>query len=82
MKVPASLDWWRDVPGGAEWLDSLPRIVDACAERWGLRVGQPFAGGNVSLVVAEPLAPVLLLGELLPVDQHPVRAIEHEDLLG
>ena len=52
MKVPASLDWWREVSGGREWLDSLPRIVAACAERWGLRVGQPFAGGNVSLVVA------------------------------
>jgi streptomycin 6-kinase len=52
MRVPASLDWWRDVPGGAEWLDTLPTIVDACAELWGLRVGRPFAGGNVSLVVA------------------------------
>jgi streptomycin 6-kinase len=52
MKVPASLDWWRGVAGGAEWLDSLPGVVEACAEVWGLRVGAPLAGGNVSLVLA------------------------------
>lgn len=52
MRVPPALDWWRDVPGGAEWLDSLPRIVDACAERWSLVVGHSYDGGNVSLVVA------------------------------
>ena len=52
MRVPSALDWWREVPGGAGWLDSLPRIVDACAERWSLIVGHPYAGGNVSLVVA------------------------------
>ncbi len=52
MRVPPALDWWRDVLGGAEWLDSLPRIVAACAERWSLVVGRPYDGGNVSLVVA------------------------------
>ncbi|MBM2823118.1 MAG: aminoglycoside/hydroxyurea antibiotic resistance kinase [Thermoleophilia bacterium] len=51
MRVPAGLDWWRDVSGGAEWLASLPSIVEACAELWTLRVGAPFTGGNVSLVV-------------------------------
>ena len=52
MRVPRALDWWREVPGGAEWLDSLRGIVDACAERWSLVVGLPYEGGNVSLVIA------------------------------
>lgn len=52
MRVPPALDWWREVPGGPEWLDSLPGIVDACAERWSLVVGPPYEGGNVSLVIA------------------------------
>ena len=52
MRVPRALDGWREVPGGAEWLDSLPGMVDACAERWSLVVGLPYDGGNVSLVLA------------------------------
>lgn len=51
MIIPESLRWWRSVPGGAEWLESLPAIVEACAERWSLRLGAPFEDGNVSLVV-------------------------------
>ena len=51
MKVPHGLDWWRRVPGGAAWLDSLPSAVEACADRWSLRVGAPFQDGHVSLVV-------------------------------
>lgn len=52
MKVPSALDWWRSEPGGAAWLDSIPLIVEECAERWALEVGAPFDGGNVSLVLA------------------------------
>ena len=51
MRIPPTLDWWRDVDGGAAWLESLPGIVAACAEAWSLRVGEPFEDGNVSLVV-------------------------------
>jgi len=58
LKVPPALGWWRDVPGGGEWLDSLPGIVAACAERWSLVIGLPFDGGNVSLVVAVERADV------------------------
>ncbi len=52
MKLPAALDWWRGVPGGAEWLDGLPGIVDERARAWGLDVLEPLSGGNVSLVLA------------------------------
>jgi len=52
VKIPVGLEWWRTVPGGAEWLEALPDIVVACAEQWSLRVDFPFADGHVSLVVA------------------------------
>jgi streptomycin 6-kinase len=63
VEIPASLGWWRAVPGGAEWLDRLPRLAAECAERWQLRLGRAFDGGNVSLVVAAERAdwlPVVL----------------------
>ena len=52
MRVPSALEWWRGVAGGGEWLDSLPGIVEACAEQWSLLVANPYGGGNVSFVVA------------------------------
>ena len=51
MELPGALSWWRDVPGGAEWLERLPRLAADCAEQWGLELGTPLAGGNVSFVV-------------------------------
>ena len=63
MRIPSGLDWWREVPGGAEWLASLPSLVEACADRWSLRVGAPFEEGHVSLVVqveCEDGAPAVL----------------------
>ncbi len=52
MKIPKSLEWWRSAPRGAEWLDRLPRLAAECAENWGVRLGRPFGGGNVALVLA------------------------------
>ena len=51
MDVPAGLSWWRARPGGAEWLDALPALAAACAERWDLRLGHPFEPATISLVV-------------------------------
>jgi streptomycin 6-kinase len=56
VKTPLALDRWHGVPGGADWLASLPSIVEVCAERWSLRVGPPLEGGNVSLVLSVELA--------------------------
>jgi streptomycin 6-kinase len=39
------------VPGGREWLERLPRLVEECADQWSLRVGRPFEPAHVSLVV-------------------------------
>jgi streptomycin 6-kinase len=52
VKVPAGLAWRRTVPGGAEWLASLPSIVERRAGQWGLRIGRVFEDGHVSFVVA------------------------------
>jgi streptomycin 6-kinase len=52
MEIPSTLGWWRSVPGGAEWLDRLPRLVEECAANWELRLGPVLGGGHVSLVHA------------------------------
>ena len=56
MSFTRGLEWWRDVPGGAAWLESLPSIVELCAERWSLTVGAALEGQNVSHVRAVELA--------------------------
>jgi streptomycin 6-kinase len=45
------LDRWREVPGGRDWLERLPGIVQACADAWGLRLGEPYDGGKVGLAL-------------------------------
>jgi streptomycin 6-kinase len=51
IAVPDALAWWAARPGGAEWLGRLPAIAAECADRWSLRLGDPFEGGHVSLTV-------------------------------
>jgi streptomycin 6-kinase len=50
LTIPPGLEWWRGEPGGAEWLDRLPRLVAECADLWSLRVCEPYPDGHVSLV--------------------------------
>lgn len=50
MKVPAGLEWWREEPGGAEWLARLPLLVEECAEQWSLRLGDPADNSHISYV--------------------------------
>jgi streptomycin 6-kinase len=56
VRIPAWLEWWRNVPGGADWLDRLPGIVSDCAARWSLEIGEPLAGGRIALVLFVTLA--------------------------
>ena len=51
MKIPSHLEWWREEPGGAEWLAALPTLAAELAEQWSLRLGEPFGSGNASLAV-------------------------------
>jgi len=42
--------WWRDEPGGAEWLERLPRLVRELTDLWELELGEPY-DALISLVV-------------------------------
>ncbi|MGK5499270.1 aminoglycoside phosphotransferase family protein [Streptomyces sp. URMC 125] len=51
--VPPGLPVVRTVsrlPGGEAWLDRLPGLVGELGERWGLVLGEPYAGGSCSWV--------------------------------
>lgn len=48
--------WLRDDPAGAGWLESLPRLVEACAKRWSLRVGEAYPDSYVALVLPAEMA--------------------------
>jgi len=56
IEVPERLGWWRDRTGGAAWLASLPQLAEECAERWSLRLGEPFGQGHVSLTAPATLS--------------------------
>jgi streptomycin 6-kinase len=55
VRLPEGLEWWREEPGGEEWLELLPRIVDACVDRWSLTLEPPFEPAHISLVVPATL---------------------------
>jgi hypothetical protein len=46
--IPGKLLWWREEPGGAEWLERLPRLIEECAAQWSLELEPPFERGNVA----------------------------------
>jgi streptomycin 6-kinase len=73
--VPEGLLWLRGSSAGREWLDRLPRLVGACAERWGVRVGEPFPYAFASLALPGTLADGTAV--VLKV-QFPDRESEHE----
>lgn len=45
------LEVWRGDPLGDPWIDELPSIVDACAERWSLTLGEPWTNSVASLTM-------------------------------
>ena len=51
LGTPPSLGHWRSAPGGRAWLSGLPAIVQACAESWDLRIGEPYNGGKVGFAI-------------------------------
>lgn len=53
--IPKSLQWMRRTEAGRSWLAGLPALVEDCAKRWGLRLGEPYQDSHVSLVVAAEL---------------------------
>jgi streptomycin 6-kinase len=67
------MDWWRDEPGGAEWLDRLPRLVRELTKLWELELGEPYEA-HISLVVpavrSDGTAAVLKLNVPDPESEH------------
>jgi streptomycin 6-kinase len=55
LKVPASLDWLRGTAAGRDWLAALPEVLTEIAARWSLRLGEPYPGSYVSLVLPATL---------------------------
>jgi streptomycin 6-kinase len=81
VRVPPGLDWWRAHPGGADWLERLPALAGECAEQWSLRLGEPFPGSHVSLVVPARLPDstggVLKINFPEPESEHEADALEY-----
>ena len=81
LDIPRSLDRWRNVAGGRAWLAGLPAIVQACAEEWQLRVGEPYNGGKVGLALrverADGSPAVLKVNFPSRESEHEATALEH-----
>ncbi|MGH2540668.1 MAG: aminoglycoside phosphotransferase family protein [Actinomycetota bacterium] len=56
------LEVWCGDPSFGAWLDELPSIVEACAERWSLTLGEPWTNSVASLTMlaVRDGAPVVL----------------------
>jgi streptomycin 6-kinase len=55
VPVPDGLAWWRSVPGGAAWLEDLPRLVEGCVHDWTLTLRAPFEPATISWVAPAEL---------------------------
>lgn len=73
--LPDRLGWIAGSEEGRSWLEALPGLRDACAERWSLRVGAPFERSNVSLVTPAVRADG---SQVVLKIQFPHRECEHE----
>jgi hypothetical protein len=50
IELPRGAEWWRDKPGGTDWLGRLPLLASECAEEWTLQLGVTFDPATISLV--------------------------------
>ena len=55
LTPPKGLAWLQDSAGGRRWLSQLPVLVAEVAERWSLRVEEPFADASASLAMPATL---------------------------
>jgi len=47
----------RNGAAGRRWLDALPAVVAELSDRWGLTLGEPFAGGTTVPAAPKPESP-------------------------
>lgn len=68
-------------PGGPDWLARLPRLLEECAERWSLRLGEPYEYAFVSVALRAELPDgtpaVLKIGFPHRESEHEADALEH-----
>jgi streptomycin 6-kinase len=80
-RVPAGLEWWRAQPGGAAWLERLPRLVAECAAEWELTLGAPFERATISWVAPAALPDgtpaILKVSFPEPESEHEAAALAH-----
>lgn len=81
MQVPDELRWWVKEPGGAAWLERLPRLVDECVEAWSLQWEGLFHPLRLALVAKVKLADgrraVLKLNKPEAESEHEGEALSH-----
>jgi streptomycin 6-kinase len=81
VRLPRGLKWWRDEPGGGEWLERLPRLVSECVSEWKLTLGPPFEPAHISYVARAELPDgtpaVLKVNFPEPESEHEADALAH-----
>jgi streptomycin 6-kinase len=50
FSLPSTLKWLEQSVEGRQWLRDLPAHVEACVDRWRLRLEAPYNGSQVSIV--------------------------------
>lgn len=75
LEIPKALEWLRPSEAGALWLDRLPQLAAEAAERWSLRLDQPYPYAYAS--IAMPVTRSDGSGAVLKI-QFPDRESEHE----
>jgi len=74
MKVPAKLQRLANYPTGPTWLGQLPQLLSNLGKQWGLEMGDPYEGSNVSYV-----CPAVCAGRQVVLKvQWPQEECEHE----
>ncbi len=75
------LAWLRTFDEGRDWLARLPSLVDDCARRWSLVLGEPFSYAFASLALpatrSDGTAAVLKVQFPDPDSEHEAAALEH-----
>jgi streptomycin 6-kinase len=83
VRTPDTLRALREHPGGAKWVERVPRLVRECAERWSLRLGEPYEYAYVSLALRAELPDgtpaVLKVGFPHRESEHEADALAHWD---
>ncbi|MEM7531447.1 MAG: aminoglycoside phosphotransferase family protein [Chloroflexota bacterium] len=86
LTIPKRLaETFRKTPEQAAWLEQLPTFLDELAERWALKLGEPFDGDEVSVSWVAPVmraggtSAVLKVGWLHMEAEHEIQGLRFWD---